>query len=135
MSNCSQEMSKCIQEMSKCSQDISIFIEDLSRIQSFLKPKVKLYKKQELHFHAKKTELPISLMNIDFPTHHNDPLLLNHNTPTTTWASLRFEKRLNLSINPRKLQIFYRNILNRSEALPPSYLFVETVPNLARKVA
>ena len=32
-------------------------------------------------------------------------------------TSLRFEKRLNFSINPRKLSIFYRSFSNRSEAL------------------
>ena len=33
-------------------------------------------------------------------------------------ASLRFEKRLNFSINTRKLSIFHRYVSNRSEALP-----------------
>ena len=32
-------------------------------------------------------------------------------------ASLRFEQRLNVSINPRKLSIFSQVFLNRSEAL------------------
>ena len=32
-------------------------------------------------------------------------------------ASLRFDKRLNFSINPRNLSIFYRLLSNRSEAL------------------
>ena len=34
-----------------------------------------------------------------------------------SWVSLRFEKRLHLSINPRKLSLFYRSFLNQSEAL------------------
>ena len=38
-------------------------------------------------------------------------------TPIGVVASLRFEKRLKFSINPRKLSIFYRSFSNRSEAL------------------
>ena len=38
-----------------------------------------------------------------------------------TRASLQFGKRLNFSINPRILSIFYLSFLNRSEALVPTF--------------
>ena len=38
-------------------------------------------------------------------------------------ASLRFEKRLNVSINPQKLSIFFRVFSNRSEALITAQYF------------
>ena len=43
-----------------------------------------------------------------------------------TWASLRFEKRLNFSINPWQLSIFHLSISNRSEALLiiPTWVFM-----------
>ena len=39
------------------------------------------------------------------------------NQTVTNLASFRWEKRLNFSINPRKLSIFKRSVSNRSEAL------------------